>query len=178
MRRPHPSLFALLFAALYACAVHAQDAQKPEAAQQSEPRPAEEAQKPPPGPGQEPDPEILEKLLDCLGVSLPQDWKKTWFVVEEIERNDSGSERRFKANFFVATSLKDRKGRPLTPCGVRPVLDGVGALNAYLPEGQRRWTGATFSFTSEGKFEATYDYTPRKPAPAKPAAKKKQASGN
>lgn len=175
-----------LAAALCVFAIHAQETKKPEPGPAQEapipaPGPAQEAQKPERGPGQEPDPEILEQIFACIAEGLTRDWKKTWFVITELERSADGNSRNFEANFFAATSLKDRKGRPLRPCGAERVLEGVGALNSYLPEGQRRWTGATFSFTRDGKFEAKYDYTPRKPAAdkraAKTAAKKKQESG-
>jgi hypothetical protein len=172
MKRLCPPLFALLLAALCTSAVHAQDAQNPAAP------PAVEAQKP--KPGDPADPQITEKMFNCLAPGLPKNWKKAWIVVNEIGRDEAGSSRNFEANFFFATSIKDSKGKKLTPCGADPVLEGVGALNDYLPENQRRWTGVTFTFTSDGKFDATYDYTPRKPAPAapepaKPAAKAKAA---
>jgi hypothetical protein len=171
MKRPRLTLFALFFAGLCASAVHAQVTQKPEEPQQPDTKPAAEAQKPRPVPGQAADPKILEKIFACLANGLPRGWKKTWFVINEIDRNEAGTSRNYEADFFFATNVKDTKGRKLTPCGADPVLEGVAALNDYLQEGQQRWTGATFTFTSEGKFDATYDYTPRKPAPAKPAVK-------
>jgi hypothetical protein len=173
MKRLCPPLFALLTAALCTPVAHAQDAQKPAA------QAPVEAQKPKPKPGDPADPQIIEKIFNCLAPGLTKDWKRAWIVVNEIGRDEAGTSRNFEANFFFATNLKDKKGKKLTPCGADPVLEGVGALNDYLPENQRRWTGATFTFTSEGKFDATYDYTPRKPAPApepaKPAAKAKAA---
>ena len=175
MKRPIPPLFALLFAALCASAVCAQVT----------PKPAAEAQRPKPVPGQPADPKYIEDIFTCLAQGLPKDWKKTWFVIRQIGADASGSSREFEADFFVATDMIDAKGKPLVPCGSGPVLDGVIALNGYLLESQRRWTGATFTFTSEGKFDANYDYTVRKPAPAapesvkpaaKPAAKKPDSS--
>ena len=171
MKRSNRPLFALFIAALFACPVNAQDAQKPEAQPQSGSAPAQEADKPKPGPGQEPDAAILNRIFACLAEGLPQDWKKTWFVINEVGRDEASGARNFEANFFFATDVKDAKGKPLTPCGAERVVEGVGALDAYLPEGQRRWTGATFSFMRDGAFAANYDFTPRKPAPAKPAAK-------
>ena len=160
-----------LAAALCAFAAYAQDPQKPAAEAQ---KPAAEAVKsaPEPQPGQEPDPKILEGIFACIAEGLPEGWKKTWFVISETGRSEDGKTRSYAADFFYATNLKDRKGRPLKPCGPERVLEGVGALNAYLPDGQQRWTGATFSFMSDGKFEAKYDFTPPRPAPAKPAARK------
>jgi hypothetical protein len=171
MKRPALPLFVLLCTALCASLAHAQDAQKPAP-------PAAEAQKPRPAPGQPADPQIIEKIFNCLAPGLPKNWKKAWIVVNEIGQDEAGTTRKFEANFFFATNLKDSKGKKLTPCGSAPVLEGVTALNDYLPEKQRQWTGITLTFTSEGKFDATYDYTPRKPAPAaeepaRPAAKAK-----
>jgi hypothetical protein len=170
MNRPYQPLLVLLFAAPCASLAFAQDAQKPAAA------PAAEAQKPRPV-GQPADPRIIEKIFTCLAPGLPKDWKKTWFVVNEVGRDKAGTTRNFEANFFFATSIKDHKGQKLKPCGADPVLDGVRSLQDYLPENQLRWTGATFTFSRETggvKFDATYDYTPHKPAPA--AAKKSDAS--
>lgn len=176
-----PFLAAFFAAALLAFAAHAQDPQKPEAKPEAETG-QEPAAKPPPGPGQEPDPKILEGIMGCLAEGLPQGWKKAWFVVKEINRDESRATRQFEANFFYATNPKDAKGRRLQPCGAERVVEGVKALNDYLPGDQQRWTAATFTFMSDGKFEAKYDFTPPKPAAeaAKPAAKsavrKKQES--
>ncbi len=166
-------LFAPLVAAICSFAAYAQDPLKPAAEAQN---PAAEAAKSEPAParqpGQEPDPKILEGLFTCIAEGLPEGWKKTWFVIRETGRSKDGLQRSFAADFFYATNVNDRKGRPLKPCGPERVLEAVGALNDYLPENQQRWTGATFSFMKDGKFEAKYDFTPPRPAPAKPAARK------
>jgi hypothetical protein len=172
MNRVLPCL--LLVGALLAFSARAQDP-KPAAAAPAAPAAAEPA-KPAPGPGQEPDPAILQGIMECLAEGLPKDWKKAWFVVKEIDRNEQRSMRQFEANFFYATNPADNKGRRLKPCGAERVVDGVSALNDYLPENQQRWTSATFNFTSDGKFEVKYDFTPPAPKPAadaepKPAAK-------
>ena len=150
MKRRLLSLLLPFAAALCAFAVHAQEAQKPEPA---------------------PDSKIMQQIFNCIAEGLPQDWKKAWFVITETRRNADGSARRFRASFFVATSVTDRKGKPLRPCGSEPVIEGVRALTDLLPEEQRRWTEATLSFTNDGKFEAKFDVTPRKPAAVKPAPK-------
>lgn len=171
-----PLLFAPLVAAILSFAVYAQDPQKPAAEAQ---KPAAEAANAEPAPerkpGEEPDPRILESLFACIAEGLPEDWKKTWFVIRQTGGSKDGLQRSFAADFFYATNVNDRKGRPLQPCGPERVLETVGALNDYLPENQRRWTGATFSFMRDGKFDAKYDYTQPKPAAAKPAAKKPAA---
>jgi hypothetical protein len=173
MKRLRLRLLTPLAAALCAFATYAQDPLKPAAEAE---KPAVEAAKPEPAParrpGQDPDPKILDGIFACIAEGLPEGWKKTWFVVKEIGRSKDGATRNFAADFFYATNVNDRKGRPLKPCGAEPVLEGVGALQDYLPDGQRRWTGATFSFMPDGKFEAKYDFTPPRPAPAKPVAKK------
>jgi hypothetical protein len=127
-----------------------------------------------PGPGQEPDPEIFKGIMECLAEGLTPEWFKTWFVIRETRRNETGTARQFTADFFVANSPGDEKGGPLKPCGPGKILEGVGALNGYLPVEQQRWTTATFTFFRDGRYSANYDYTPFKPAaeaPAKPAAK-------
>ena len=161
---------ALILGALFAFAVQAQDPQKPEPKPDAEPT-REPASEPAPGPGQQPDPKILGEILSCLAEGLPQGWKKAWFVIDKIDRDASGVTRRFAAKYFYATEVNDRKGKPFQPCDAERVRDGVAALNAYLPDSQKRWTGATISFMDDGEFEARYDFTPRKPATAKPAAK-------
>lgn len=171
-----PSLAAFLACSLIAFAAHAQDAKKSEPATE---KPAAEAQepaaKPAPGPGQTPDPQILETIMACLATGLTQDWKKAWFVIREIDRNEAEGARQFQADFFFATSLKDTKGRRLQTCGPETVIESVAQLNEYLTREQQRWTSAIFTFLSDGKYDVKYDYTPFKPKPAaKPAAKKKQ----
>ena len=166
-----PLLFAPLVAAIFSVAAYAQDPLKPAVEAQ---KPAAEAAKAEPTParqpGQEPDAKLLESLFTCIAEGLPEDWKKTWFVIRQTGGSKDGLQRTFAADFFYATNVNDRKGRPLKPCGPERVLEAVGALNDYLPENQQRWTGATFSFMRDGKFQAQYDYTRRKPAAKKPAA--------
>ena len=176
-RKSVTAFFALFLGALFALAAQAQDPQKPAA----EPAPAAAV----PGPGQEPDPKIIEGIMACLGEGLPEDWKKTWFVISETgsnTRDAGGITRQFKANFFYATDPNETKGKTLKPCGANPIVDGVIALNDYLQPSQRRWTGVTMTFNIDGTYDAAYEYTVRKSAPAaapakaaaKPAAKKKQ----
>jgi hypothetical protein len=169
------------FASLFATPVHAQDPQKPEAkpeagAKQDPAKPEGDAKqepaRPEAGPGKEPDPKIIEGIVGCLADGLPEGWVKAWFVIKEIGQDATGKTRKYEARFRYATSAADKKGKVLVPCGANKILEGVGALNEYLPGDQQRWTGATFSFHSDGKYEAQYDFTPPKPA-AKPAAKKK-----
>jgi hypothetical protein len=163
-------LFLLLAGSLAVFLPAQAQEQKPAAA-------APEAEKPEPAPGQDPDPEILHGIMNCLADGLPPEWRKTWFTIKQTDRNAAGNAREFEANFFYATSENDAKGQRLKPCGDgSDVLDGVGRLNAYLPENQRRWSGATFTFFRDGRYDAVYDQTPfaAKPAatpPAKPAAK-------
>lgn len=165
-----PALVALAaFITLSAMPARAQDPQKPEAKPEAEVK--QEPARPEPGPGQEPDPKIIEDIVGCLAEGLPQGWAKTWIVINEVSRDASGKSRDYKAVFRYSTKPGDKRGKPFVTCGPDRILDGVGALNAYLPADQQRWTGATISFYSDGKFEAQYDYTPRKPA--RPAAKKK-----
>jgi hypothetical protein len=169
-------LAALLSGALFAAAALAQDPQKPAE------KPAAEATQgptsvPPPGPGQEPDPKIIGDLMDCLATGLTEDWKRAWMVIREADRDKTGNERICVGTFFYATDLNDRKGKKLQVCSHTKILEGIGKLNDYLPGNQQRWTAATFNFYRDGRFEASYDYTPPKPKakpPAKPAAKKKQ----
>ena len=174
-RKSVTAFFALFLGALFALAAQAQDPQKPAA----EPAPAAAV----PGPGQEPDPKIIEGIMACLGEGLPEDWKKAWFVISETgsnTRDAGGITRQFQANFFYATDPNETKGKSLKPCGANRIVDGVIALNDYLQPSQRRWTGVTMTFLVDGRYEATYDYTVHKPAPAaaksaaKPATKKKQ----
>ena len=172
------SLAALALGSLIAFAVQAQAPQKPAA----EAAPAAEA--PLPGPGQEPDPKIIIGLMECLAEGLPEGWKKTWFVIQEISRDVDGGTRQYEAKFYYATDPADRVGKRLDPCGTNRIVDRVLELNAYLQPGQRRWTGVTMTFNIDGSYDAAYDYTVRKPAPAaapakaapKPTAKKKQES--
>jgi hypothetical protein len=171
MQRTLIATFAAAALALAgAASVHAQD-----------PKPAAEA--PAPVPGQEPDPKIVEDLMTCLAEGLTPQWQKAWIVVQQFDRDAAGTTRTFSANVLWATDPKDDKGMPLKTCGAEIVVEGIGKLNAYLPDSQQRWTGAVFTFHRDGRYLATYDYTPLKPKPAaaakpaaKPAAKKKEAA--
>jgi hypothetical protein len=166
------SLAAFLACSLLAFAAHAQEAKKSEPAADKPAAAAQEpAAKPAPGPGQTPDPQIIENIMACLAAGLTQDWKKAWFVIKEIDRNVAEGARQFQGDFFYATNIKDTRGRRLRTCGPEKIIQGVSELNDYLTTEQQRWTSATFTFLSDGKYDVKYDYTPFKP---KPAAKKKQ----
>ena len=160
-------LAAFLIGSLFALAAQAQNPQKPAVGA----APATET--PSPAPGQEPDPRIIEDIVSCLAEGLPEGWKKTWFVIEEISREAGGATRQYEVKFFYATDPNDRTGKRLNPCGTNRIIDGVIALNDYLQPSQRRWTGVTMTFMIDGSYDAAYDYKVSTPAPAtaKPAAK-------
>jgi len=161
MNRKH--IAALLLGALLSSGLLAQDT-KPAAP------PQPDAPKAAPAPGQEPDPKIIQDMMGCMAEGLPENWQKAWFVIRQIGVDPKDESRRYEANFFFATQEADKKGKRLQTCGAAKVLEGVAALNAYLPEGQKRWSAATFTFHRDGRYQANYDITPFKP-PAKPAAK-------
>ena len=178
MNRYARSFAALACGALLAFGVRAQDPQKP--------APGAASKDPAVAAATEPDPKIVEGIMGCLAEGLPEGWKRAWFTISEVGREADGTTRQFEAKFFYATDLNDRAGKPMKPCGANRIVDGVLALNNYLQPSQRRWTGVTMTFLVDGQYEATYDFTPRKPAPivqpavkpepkaaAKPAAKKK-----
>ncbi len=173
MRMKRPCLAAFFACSLFAFAAQAQDPKKPEAAPE---KPAAEA----PKPGDTPDPQIIEGIMTCLADGLTPEWKKAWFMIKEVDRNEQDGTRQFEGDFFYATSVKDTKGKRLRTCGAEQVVKGVSDLNEYLTKDQQRWTSATFTFMRDGSYDAKYDYTPFKPKPAakapaeKPAAKKKQ----
>ena len=163
---------ALLLAALVAGSVQAQDA-KPAA----EAQPAAEK----PAPSQEPDPKFIEGIIKCLSVGLTDDWQKAWIEVQQISPDSKGTTRQYIAEFYLATTVIDVRGQRMRTCGDESVLENIVALNAYLPESQRRWTSANYTFFRDGRYTVYYDYTPVKPAPdakpaAKPPAKKKQGA--
>ncbi len=176
MRMNRLCLAALLAGSIIAAGAHAQDAKKPELAPEKPAAGAAQdpAAKPAPGPGQTPDPQIIEGIVKCLAAGLTSDWKKAWFTVREIDRNETTGARQFQGDFFYAVSEKDSKGRRLRTCGPEEIIKGVSDLNDYLTKDQQAWTSARFEFFLDGKYDVKYDYTPFKPKPAaKPAAKKK-----
>lgn len=129
---------------------------------------------------------ILGRIFRCIAEGLPQDWKRAWIEIRELERTLYATVRKYEATFRFATADDDAAGRPLVPCGTEEVVESVTDLNVFLPEEQRRWTGATFAFYRDGRFEVKYDYSSPgviiepelpKPAPEKPAAKAKPAAG-
>jgi hypothetical protein len=104
----------------------------------------------------QPDAKAIQEIFDCLAVGLPKDWKKAWVVVTELA--DAGKERRFESRSFYAESSGAMAGKPLATCSAEVVAKGVIALTADLPAAQRRWKQARLTYTSEGKFDLTYDY--------------------
>ena len=104
----------------------------------------------------QPDPKAIQQIFDCLAVGLPKDWNKAWVVVTEIA--DSGKERRFESQSFYADSSGAMAGTPLATCGAEVVAKSVIELSADLPAEQRRWKQARLTYTSEGKFDLSYDY--------------------
>lgn len=104
----------------------------------------------------QPDPKMIQEIFDCLAVGLPAGWKKAWVVVTEVA--EAGRERSYEGKFFYATSAADNVGQPLATCSAQQIAKGVYGLSADLPAEERRWKEAKLSFTSEGKFNLSYDY--------------------
>jgi len=104
----------------------------------------------------QPDAKAIQEIFDCLAVGLPKDWKKAWVVVTELAV--VGKERRFESQSFYADASGAMAGKPLATCGAEVVARGVIALSADLPAEQRRWKEARLTYTSEGKFDLSYDY--------------------
>jgi len=102
------------------------------------------------------DTRVIEQILACLEPGLPQDWKKAWIVVTELDTD--GATRKFEAQFFYATAMADDKGEPLKPCDAEAVAKDVYRLNDSLKPEQRQWKAARLVITSEGDFELKYDY--------------------
>jgi hypothetical protein len=176
MRMKRLCLASLLAGSLLAGAAFAQEPKK-DAAAPAAGAAQDPAARPAPGPGQTPDPQIIEGIMNCLAAGLTPDWKKAWFVIREIDRNQATGARQFQGDFFYAVSEADRKGRRLRTCGAEEIVKGVSDLNDYLTKDQQAWTSARFEFFVDGKYDVKYDYTPFKPKPAakssaaKPAAK-------
>ena len=167
-------LAAFLACLSLAFATQAQEPKKPEAAPEKPAAGAAEepAAKPGPKPGDTPDPQIFEGILNCLAAGMTPDWKKAWFVVREIDRDEGKAVRQFQGDFYYATKETDHKGKRVQTCGAERIIAYVGALNDYLTPDQKGWTSVSFTFLRDGKYDVKYDYTPVKPKPAaKPAAK-------
>jgi hypothetical protein len=167
-------LAAFLACLSLAFAAQAQEPKKPEAAPEKPAAGAAEepAAKPGPKPGDTPDPQIFEGILNCLAAGMTPDWKKAWFVVREIDRDEGKAVRQFQGDFYYATKETDHKGKRVQTCGAERIIAYVGALNDYLTPDQKGWTSVSFTFLRDGKYDVKYDYTPVKPKPAaKPAAK-------
>ena len=167
-------LAAFLACLSLAFAAQAQEPKKPEAAPEKPAAGAadEPAAKPSPKPGDTPDPQIFEGILNCLAAGMTPDWKKAWFVVREIDRDEGKAVRQFQGDFYYATKETDHKGKRVQTCGAERIIAYVGALNDYLTPDQKGWTSVSFTFLRDGKYDVKYDYTPVKPKPAaKPAAK-------
>jgi hypothetical protein len=103
------------------------------------------------------DTQVIGQILACLQPGLPEDWKKAWVVVTELDSD--GRTRKFEAQFFYATSMADERGEPLKPCDAEAVAMDVYRLNDGLKPEQRQWKVARLVITSEGDFELKYDYT-------------------
>ncbi len=148
------ALFAILVAALLGAA-HAQ-APKPEAAKpEAEP----------------PHVKLVQEIFTCMAAGLPPEWKIAWVTVAEVGRSVDGKSRNFEANLRFSNKEGDLEGEELKPCDSARIVQGVADLNEFLKPEERAWTAALLAFSSEGKFEVKYDYTPVKYTEGKPAAK-------
>ncbi|MGH8705312.1 MAG: hypothetical protein ACREUO_07840 [Burkholderiales bacterium] len=148
-------LALVVLGAFFLATVQAQEQTKPKPKPAAKTKPATKSK----AETAQPDPKIIEEILACLAHGLPQDWKKTWVVVTELETD--GKTRKFEAKFFFATSPSDDTGQPLTPCDAEAVAKDVYRLNETLKPEQRQWKVAKLVITSEGNFELRYDYEKR-----------------
>ena len=103
------------------------------------------------------DAKLVELIVTCLAPGLPQDWKRTWVVITDVEP-DSAKASRYEAKFYVTNSLGDDEGEPLVPCNAQEVALRITRLNDGLPPERRRWKSARLDIDSEGEFELKYDY--------------------
>ena len=100
--------------------------------------------------------EAVQKIFVCLSAGLPQEWRRAWVVVTEVESD--GKERTFEGKFFYSLDPEGAKPLELKTCGAEEVGKRVYGLNAFLEFDKRNWKVATLVFSSEGKFELKYDY--------------------
>ena len=106
-----------------------------------------------PEPAPEIDPQVMEAIFSCVAPGLPKDWARAWINVTSI-----GSYDAYLAEFFVATTLEDRKGQPLeSPCGPIEMGTHLRVLNRSLAPAQQKWPKARIQFTRDGKYEVNFD---------------------
>ena len=150
------------FACAFALSANAQTTDKPSGTGLKL-KPAEKAQAKPKPATEEQNAGVsaVEKIFVCVADGLPKDWKRAWVVVTELDQGDK--ERKFEGKFLYSADAAGTNPQPLKPCDAREVAEGVYKLNDFLEYEKRQWKTATLIFTSDGKFEITYDYT----APAK-----------
>ncbi len=103
------------------------------------------------------DAKLVEQIVTCLAPGLPQDWKRTWVVISDVEA-DSAKGSRYEAKFYVTNSLGDDEGEPLVPCNAQEISLRITRLNDALPPERRRWKTARLVIDSDGEFELKYDY--------------------
>ncbi len=125
------------------------------------PKPAAGAQKKPAAEEANAGEKAVEKIFGCVANGLPKEWQRAWVVITELEHGDK--ERKFEGKFLYSTDRSGKDPQPLKPCDPREVAEGVYKLNDFLEPEKRQWKTATLIFTSDGKFEIKYDYTPPPP---------------
>jgi len=103
------------------------------------------------------DGKLVEQIFSCLAPGLPQDWKRTWVVVTDLEA-DGGKARRYEAKFYATNSLGDDEGEPVVPCNAQEISRRITGLNDALPPERRGWKTARLVIDNEGEFELKYDY--------------------
>ena len=100
----------------------------------------------------------MEQIFSCLVPGLPQDWKKAWVVVSNVE-GTGGNAPAVAAKFYYSTSFRDEDGEDLVPCNAQEITRRITGLNDALPADQRRWKSARLVIDNEGEFELKYDYS-------------------
>ena len=103
------------------------------------------------------DAKLVEQIFSCLAPGLPQDWKRTWVVVTDVEA-DGGKASRYETKFYATNSFGDDEGEPFVPCNAQEISRRITALNDSLPPDRRRWKTARLVIDSEGEFDLKYDY--------------------
>jgi len=97
------------------------------------------------------DGKLVEQIFSCLAPGLPQDWKRTWVVVN--------ADAAVAAKFYVTSSYRDEDAEEFVPCNVQEIARRITGLNETLPPEQRRWKSARLAIDSEGEYELKYDYS-------------------
>ncbi|HWA38524.1 MAG TPA: hypothetical protein VG873_11715 [Burkholderiales bacterium] len=100
---------------------------------------------------------IVGEVAACLQAGLPPDWASAEMRVELKKPGAESGD----VSYVMRRKLSGGAFEPFRPCDEKQAARTLLEIRKSQPKERRAWTGAKLTLHSEGKYDLTFDYTPK-----------------